>query len=45
MREPDEELDLLQTVPAQRLNLNEERMGALLERFTEAYEKDKSFFN
>jgi putative nucleotidyltransferase with HDIG domain len=45
MREPDDELDLMQTVPAQLLNLNEERMEALLERFMEAYEKDKSFFS
>lgn len=45
IREPDDELDLLQSVPAQRLGLNEPRMAALLERFMEAYEKDKSFFN
>ena len=45
MREPNDELDLLQTVPARRLNLNEPRMEALLERFMEAYEKDKSFFS
>jgi HD-like signal output (HDOD) protein len=45
MREPNEELDLMQTVPAQKLNLDEERMVALLEHFVEAYEKDKSFFN
>jgi len=45
MREPDEELDLVQTVPAQRLGLGEQRMEAILERFTEAYEKDKSFFS
>lgn len=45
MREPNDELDLLQSVPAQRLCLNEGRMDALLERFMEAYEKDKSFFN
>jgi putative nucleotidyltransferase with HDIG domain len=45
MREPNDELDLLQSVPAQRLGLNEARMDALLERFMEAYKKDKSFFN
>lgn len=45
MREPNDELDLLQSVPAQRLCLNESRMDAILERFMEAYEKDKSFFN
>jgi HD-like signal output (HDOD) protein len=45
IREPDECLDLLQTVPAMRLGLDKLRMDALLERFAEAYEKDKSFFN
>jgi hypothetical protein len=45
MREPDDELDLPQTVPAQQLGLTEERMEKLLERFIEAYEKDKSFFS
>lgn len=45
IRKPEDELDLLQTVPAQRLGLNEQRIGALLEQFTEAYERDKSFFN
>ncbi len=45
MREPNDELDLLQTVPAQRLDLNEQHLEFLLERFMEAYEKDKSFFN
>lgn len=45
IREPEGELDLSQSVPAQRLGLDEQRMAALLERFIEAYEKDKSFFN
>jgi putative nucleotidyltransferase with HDIG domain len=45
IREPDNELDLLQTVSARRLGLNEQRMALLLERFMDAYEKDKSFFN
>lgn len=45
VREPDDGLDLQQTVPAQKLGLNEERMNALLELFMETYEKDKSFFN
>ena len=45
IREPDDRLDLLQTVPAQKLGLTEQRMDALLERFIEAYEKDKSFFS
>jgi putative nucleotidyltransferase with HDIG domain len=45
IREPDDGLDLLQTVPAQRLGLNEQQIDSILERFTEAYEKDKSFFS
>ena len=45
IREPDDELDLLQSVPAQILGLNEPRMNALMEQFVEAYERDKSFFN
>ncbi|MDD2539417.1 MAG: HDOD domain-containing protein [Desulfuromonadaceae bacterium] len=45
MREPDTGLDLLQTVPAQRLGLDEQRIEALMEAFIEAYEKDKGFFN
>lgn len=45
IREPDDGLDLMQTVPAQRLGLTMQRMDAILENFTEAYEKDKSFFN
>ena len=45
IREPDEELDLLKSVPAERLGLNEQRINALFERFMEAYEKDKSFFS
>lgn len=45
VREPEDELDLLQSVPAQKLNLNEVRMNEVLERFIDAYEKDKSFFS
>lgn len=45
MREPDEELDLMQTVPVQKLGLKEQHIDALLELFAEAYEKDKSFFS
>ena len=44
-REPDGAMYLMQTVPAQRLGLNDQRMDALVERFAEAYKKDKSFFN
>ena len=45
MRDPNDELDLVQTVPARLLGLNELRMDALLGKFLEAYDKDKSFFN
>lgn len=45
IREPNYELDLTRTVAAEKLNINGERMAALLETFTAAYEKDKSFFN
>ena len=45
IREPNDELDLMQSVPAQRLGLTEQRMDALLESFMVAYDKDKSFFN
>jgi len=45
IREPEDGLDLLQTVPAQILGLTEQHLETLLALFTEAYEKDKSFFN
>ncbi len=45
MREAEDELDLLQTLPAQRLGLSEQRLDTLLEQFREAYEKDKSSFS
>lgn len=45
IREPNDELDLMQTVPVLKLGLNEQHIEDLLECFTEAYEKDKSFFN
>jgi putative nucleotidyltransferase with HDIG domain len=44
MREPDEDLDLLQTFPAQLLALDQGIMDSALTRFNEAFEKDKSFF-
>jgi hypothetical protein len=44
MRDPDDELDLLQSIPAQKLGLNGQRIDSLLEQFLECYEKDKSFF-
>lgn len=45
IREPNDELDLLQTPAAKKLNINGECMAALLDQFITAYEKDKSFFN
>ena len=45
MRVPDDELELAQTVPAQKLALNEEQLADLLERFSAAYDQDKSFFS
>ncbi|MHB8056541.1 MAG: HDOD domain-containing protein [Desulfuromonadaceae bacterium] len=45
IREPDDELDLMQSVTAQRLGLTEQRMNDLLGSFMTAYEKDKSFFS
>ncbi|MBC7963504.1 MAG: HDOD domain-containing protein [Steroidobacteraceae bacterium] len=45
VRKPDENLDLLQTFPAQMLALDQKMLDSLLERFYVAYEKDKSFFN
>ena len=45
IREPDDEMDLLKSVPAERLRLNEQRINVLFGRFMEAYEKDKSFFS
>jgi HD-like signal output (HDOD) protein len=45
VREPDDELDLSQTVPAHKLGLDEQRLNDLLERFRAAYDQDKSFFS
>lgn len=44
IREPDAGLDLMQSVPAQKLGLNEQRITILLKQFSDAYEKDKRFF-
>jgi putative nucleotidyltransferase with HDIG domain len=44
-REPDDELELLQSIPAQKLALDEQRLDTLLERFSTAYDQDKSFFS
>jgi HD-like signal output (HDOD) protein len=45
IREPDEGLDLLQSVPAVILGLDEQSMEKLLERFMAAYSRDKGFFS
>lgn len=44
MREPDDNLELLETVPAQMLGIDQQKMEILLESFNAAYEKDKSYF-
>ncbi|ACM18903.1 metal-dependent phosphohydrolase [Geotalea daltonii FRC-32] len=43
-REPQESLDLAASTPASMLNLDETRIDMLLNLFTEAFEKDKSYF-
>ncbi len=45
VREPDENLELLETYPAQQLGLDQDMLDSLLMKFHDAYEKDKSFFN
>ena len=45
VREPDEELQLHESIPAQLMNLDEGRIGGMLEKIAEAYERDKSFFS
>lgn len=45
IREPMGELDLAGSQPAKLLKLDEERVGALLETFGDAYEQDKHFFS
>jgi len=44
MREPDDNLELFETVPAQLLGIDQQKMEILLESFNAAYEKDKSYF-
>ncbi len=44
MREPDDNLELFETVPAQLLGIDQQKMEILLESFNTAYEKDKSYF-
>ena len=45
VREPEEDLILHETIPANLLNLDEARINVLLEDFDQAYTQDKSFFN
>ena len=45
VREPEEDLILHETIPANLLNLDEARINVLLEYFDQAYTQDKSFFN
>ncbi len=45
VREPDEDLQLHETVPARQLNLDEARIAEMLEKIQDAYERDKSFFS
>ena len=45
VREPEEDLVLHETIPANLLNLDETRINTLLENFDKAYTQDKSFFN
>jgi putative nucleotidyltransferase with HDIG domain len=45
VREPDDELDLVQTVPAQKLGFDQQRLDDLLKHFNDAYDQDKSFFS
>jgi hypothetical protein len=45
VREPEDDLLLHESVPARLLNLDEARIESLLEKISEAYEKDKSFFS
>lgn len=43
-RDPDESLELFETVPAKLLGIDQQKMEILLESFNAAYEKDKSYF-
>jgi putative nucleotidyltransferase with HDIG domain len=45
VREPEDDLLLHESVPARLLNLDEARIESLLEKISEASEKDKSFFS
>jgi putative nucleotidyltransferase with HDIG domain len=43
-REPDDSLELHGSAPAKLLGIDQDKMETLLEDFSTAYEKDKSFF-
>jgi hypothetical protein len=45
VREPEDGLQLHETVPAKLLEMDEARIETLLEKISAAYEKDKSFFS
>jgi len=45
VREPDADLNLLLTLPAQLLALNETMIDSTIEKFNESFEKDKGFFS
>jgi HD-like signal output (HDOD) protein len=45
VREPEDDLMVHETIPAQLLNMDETHIEFLLETVKEAYEKDKSFFS
>lgn len=45
VREPEDDLLLHESIPAQMLNLNEYHINTLLETIEEVYNKDKSFFS
>jgi hypothetical protein len=45
VREPEEDLVLHESVPAVLLGLNESRIAGMLEKVSQVFEKDKSFFS
>lgn len=45
VREPEDELVVHESIPAQMLNLDRARIESLLDRFETAYNLDKSFFS
>jgi putative nucleotidyltransferase with HDIG domain len=45
VKEPEDHLLLHESIPGQMLNLDEGKIEAMLEKISEAYERDKSFFS